>query len=192
MRSRPRPSPQAARDRVHARRDRRRHGDLVVVGADEPGEARARRLGALHPVLPGRALLVPVAQVVGVGVAHGVGEHALRAAVEVDLVLEQREAVADRAAAARRARCAVAMSGLLGVARGRAAGRLEDAEHAHRARRRRSRGSACAAAAGRCRSRPRSGASRRPCAGSPRPRRRRRPRRRCGCGRARGRRGSRP
>ena len=87
---------QAARDGVHAGRDRGRDGDLVVVGADEAGEARARRLGALHPVLPGRALLVPVAQVVGVGAAHGVGEHALRAAVEVDLVLEQREAMADR------------------------------------------------------------------------------------------------
>ncbi len=86
---------QAAGDRVHARRDRRRDGDLVVVGAHEAGEARARRLGALHPVLPGRALLVPVAQVVGVGAAHRVGEHALRAAVEVDLMLEQREAVAD-------------------------------------------------------------------------------------------------
>ena len=87
---------QAARDRVHAGRDRGGDGDLVVVGADQTGEARARRLGALHPVLPGRALLVPVAQVVGVGLAHGVREHALRAAVEVGLVLEQREAVADR------------------------------------------------------------------------------------------------
>src|SRR3989304_5327335 len=76
---------QAAHDGRDARRERGRDGHLVGVGVHEPGEARARRLGALDPVLPGRALLLPVAQGVGVGLPDGVRERPPRGRVDVDL-----------------------------------------------------------------------------------------------------------
>jgi hypothetical protein len=59
------------------RRERRRDGDLVRVGVDERRERGARGLGALDPVLPRRAVLVPVAEVVVVGLPHRVGERTL-------------------------------------------------------------------------------------------------------------------
>ena len=66
---------------------------------------RARRLEPADPVLPGRAVLVPVVEVAPVGVAHRVRERSLRAAVDVDALLEDREAVPDpRRAATRRQR----------------------------------------------------------------------------------------
>ena len=58
---------------------------------DEARERRARRLGALDPVVPRRAALVPARQVVVVRGAHRVGERALRARVDVGEPLEDRE-----------------------------------------------------------------------------------------------------
>ena len=93
---------QAARERAHARGERGRHGDLVRRRVDEPGEGAARRLLPLDPVLPGSAVLVPVGEVLLVGRAHRVRQRSLRAGVDVDLLLEDREPVA---AALRERRC---------------------------------------------------------------------------------------
>ena len=82
-----------ARQRAHAGRERGRDGDLVGPGADEPGERRSGRLGALDPVVPGRAAVVPARQVVVVGGTHRIRERALRARVDVDEPLEDREPV---------------------------------------------------------------------------------------------------
>ena len=85
---------------VERRRERRDAGrlggrdrDLVRLGADQVGAGRARPLCLLDPVLPRRAVLVPVAQVGLVGAAHGIRERPLRARVDVDLLLEDRKAV---------------------------------------------------------------------------------------------------
>ena len=84
----------AAREGAHAGRERRRDRDVVGRAADEPRERAACRLGALDPVVPRRAALVPARQVVVVCGAHRVGERALRARVDVRQPLEDREAMA--------------------------------------------------------------------------------------------------
>ncbi len=91
----PLPEPEPAGERAHAGRDRGRHRHLVLVGADQPGDAAAGSFELVDPVLPRRAVLVPVGEIAGVGVAHGIGECALRAAVDVDTALEEWEAVPD-------------------------------------------------------------------------------------------------
>ena len=85
-------------DAVDALRDGRRHRHLVGLAVDQLGEARAGRLGALDPELPLGAVLVPAREVLLVGRAHPVRERALRAGVEIGLVLEDRELAADRGA----------------------------------------------------------------------------------------------
>ena len=85
-------------DPADALRDGRRHRDLVGVAVEQLGEARARRLGALDPELPLGAVLVPAGEVLLVGGAHPVRQRALRARVEIGLVLEDRELAADRGA----------------------------------------------------------------------------------------------
>src|SRR5205807_4304051 len=67
--------------------------DLVRARVDEPRKGGARRFLPLDPVLPWRALLVPVGEVLLVRGAHRVRERSLRAGVDVDLVLEDGEAV---------------------------------------------------------------------------------------------------
>ena len=89
--ARPLVEAERARQRAHAGRQRGGDGDLVGPGADEPGERRSGRLGALDPVVPGRTALVPARQVVVVGGAHRIRERALRARVDVDEALEDRE-----------------------------------------------------------------------------------------------------
>ncbi len=84
---------EAADEPAHTRGDRGRDRDLVLAGVHEPRDRRPHRLEAADPVLPGRAVLVPVVEVAGVGVAHRVRERSLRAAVDVDLPLEDRKAV---------------------------------------------------------------------------------------------------
>ena len=85
---------QATRERAHARRERRRHGNLIRARVDEAREGAACRFLPLDPVLPRSALLVPVGEVLPVRGAHGVGQRSLRAGVDVHLMLEDREAVA--------------------------------------------------------------------------------------------------
>ena len=85
------------RERADACRERRRDRDVVGLRVHEPREGRARRLVALDPVVPRRAALVPADEVLLVGGAHGIGERALRARVDVDEPLEDREALATRA-----------------------------------------------------------------------------------------------
>ena len=85
-------------DAVDALRDGGRHRDLVGVAVEQLGEARAGRLGALDPELPLGAVLVPAGEVLLVGGAHPVRQRALRAGVEIGLVLEDRELAADRGA----------------------------------------------------------------------------------------------
>ena len=94
---------QAAGEGAHAGRERGRDRDLVRLRVDEPCERRPPCIGALDPVLPRSAVLVPIAEVRLVGAADGVGEGSLRAAVDVDEALEDREAVPD--AVGKRARC---------------------------------------------------------------------------------------
>ena len=60
---------------------------------DEPGEGSAGGFLPLHPVLPRRALVVPVLEVLLVGSAHRVRQRPLRARVDVHLPLEDRESV---------------------------------------------------------------------------------------------------
>ena len=86
---------QAAEQRADAGGDRSRHRDLVLVRVHQARNAAAHGLEPPDPVLPRRAVLVPVVEVPGVRLAHRVGERALRAAVDVDLPLEDREAVPD-------------------------------------------------------------------------------------------------
>jgi hypothetical protein len=74
------------------RRDRGHHGDLGGPGVDQPGEGRAHRLAAFDPVLPRRAFGVPVGQVGVVGRADLARQRALRAAIDIGLVFEDREA----------------------------------------------------------------------------------------------------
>ena len=81
-----------ARERAHAGRERRGHGDVVRRTADEAGEGRPGGLGPLDPVLPRRPALVPARQIVAVRGAHRVRERALRARVDVGQPLEDREA----------------------------------------------------------------------------------------------------
>jgi len=69
--------------------------DLVLVRVHERRDGAPHSLETPDPVLPRRAVLVPVVQVLPVGVAHRVRERALRAAVDVDPLLEHREAVPD-------------------------------------------------------------------------------------------------
>ena len=86
---------QPARKRAHAGRDGGRHGDLVLVRFDEARDASAHRLQLPDPVLPRRAVLVPVGEVAVVRCTDRVGECALRAAVDVDALLEDGEPVPD-------------------------------------------------------------------------------------------------
>ena len=71
--------------------DRGLDRNVVRSGAEELRERRAGSLGALDPVLPLRAILVPAVEVLVVGGADDVGERSLRAGVDVDLVAEDRE-----------------------------------------------------------------------------------------------------
>src|SRR5204862_7892786 len=82
-----------ARERAHAGRARRRDSHLLGLGVDAAREGRARRLLPLPPVLPRRAVLVPVGQVLLVRGAHRIGQRALRARVDIDAPLEDREAL---------------------------------------------------------------------------------------------------
>ena len=85
-------------DAADALRDGGRHRHLVGVAVEQLGEARAGGLGALDPELPLGAVLVPAGEVLLVGGADPVRQRALRAGVEIGLVLEDRELAADRGA----------------------------------------------------------------------------------------------
>ena len=85
-------------DAVDALRDGGRHRHLVGLAVDQLGEARAGGLGALDPELPLGTVLVPTGEVLLVGCADPVRERALRARVEIGLVLEDRELAANRGA----------------------------------------------------------------------------------------------
>ena len=84
---------ETARQRAHSRGERRRHRDLVGACVDEPGEGAAGGFLPLDPVLPRRALVVPVLEVLLVGSAHRVRQRTLRARVDVHLPVEDREPV---------------------------------------------------------------------------------------------------
>ena len=74
--------------------ERARAACADLIGA-EPDQVAITTSESPDPVLPRRPVLVPVGQVVRVGIAHGVGERPLRAAVDVDAALEDREAMPD-------------------------------------------------------------------------------------------------
>src|SRR5262249_48180669 len=88
---------QRADDPADALRDGRRYRHLVGVRAKQSRERGPRCLGALDPVGPFRAALVPAVEVLLVGGTHAARERALRARVQVGRVLEDRELAADRA-----------------------------------------------------------------------------------------------
>ena len=78
-------------DPAHPLGDRGRDGDLVRLAVQQRGEPRTGRLGPLDPELPLGAVLVPPREVLLVGGPDAMREGALRAGVEVDRVLEDRE-----------------------------------------------------------------------------------------------------
>ena len=131
--------------------DRRLDRDVVRLGAEQGGERGAGGLGALDPVPPLGAVLVPAGEVLLVRAADRVGQRPLRARVDVDLALEDRKTPANRLAdpangqgrpssdprpRAGRSPCP---GGRRGPSRGRSRGRRSRAPCSRSARRRASR-----------------------------------------------------
>jgi hypothetical protein len=92
---------QRARERVDTGGGRGSDGDLIRAHAQHLRHGRAHRLLPAEPALPVRAHRQPIVQVGVDSLPHGIGQRAIRAAVEIGLALEQRESAPQRAKIAR-------------------------------------------------------------------------------------------
>ena len=100
-------------ERAHALRDGGRDRDVVGRRVQDACDRGTERLVALHPEVPFGAVRVPAGEPLLDRRAHGRGQRALRARVEIRRTLEDRELAADRLADGSRLVCEADI-GLLG------------------------------------------------------------------------------